>query len=147
MEQYPRTLPVVCSLFKDTSSVTQNYSAEWKGDKLILNWRGYGRKRPWPDLRYYPGICLEGQRKATKTQSGEPNRDLNPGPPKYKAGFLTQDTTFGRRLWYYIFADLRTWNIAINCRYYEKAKSKPNSNFERNRCTHAIIVTQCFTLT
>jgi hypothetical protein len=56
----------------------------------MLNWRGYGRKRPWPDLRYYSGICLEGRRKATKTQSGEPNRDLNPGPPKYKAGFLTQ---------------------------------------------------------
>jgi hypothetical protein len=26
-----------------------------------------GRKRSWPKLRYYPGICLEGLRKTTKT--------------------------------------------------------------------------------
>jgi hypothetical protein len=24
-------------------------------------------KRSWPNLRYYPDICLEGLRKATKT--------------------------------------------------------------------------------
>jgi hypothetical protein len=26
-----------------------------------MNWKLRGRKRSWPDLRYYPGICLEGQ--------------------------------------------------------------------------------------
>jgi hypothetical protein len=26
----------------------------------------YGRKLSWPNLRYYPGIYLEGQRRITK---------------------------------------------------------------------------------
>jgi hypothetical protein len=33
----------------------------------MINWKGCGRKQPWPNLRYYPGIALEGQRKTTKT--------------------------------------------------------------------------------
>jgi hypothetical protein len=28
-----------------------------------MNWKGCGRKKSWPNLRYYPGICLEGLRK------------------------------------------------------------------------------------
>jgi hypothetical protein len=28
--------------------------------------KGCGRKRSWTNLRYYPGICLEKLRKATK---------------------------------------------------------------------------------
>jgi hypothetical protein len=32
-----------------------------------MNWKGCGRKQSWPDLRYYPGICLEGLRKSSKT--------------------------------------------------------------------------------
>jgi hypothetical protein len=27
----------------------------------LLNWKRYGRKRSWPNLRYNSGICLEGQ--------------------------------------------------------------------------------------
>jgi hypothetical protein len=33
----------------------------------MINWEGCGRKWPWPNLRYYPGICLEGLRKTIKT--------------------------------------------------------------------------------
>jgi hypothetical protein len=32
-----------------------------------MNWKGYGRKRSWPNLKYGPRICLEGLRKTTKT--------------------------------------------------------------------------------
>jgi hypothetical protein len=32
-----------------------------------MNWKGYGRKQSQPNLRYYPGICLEGLRKTRKT--------------------------------------------------------------------------------
>jgi hypothetical protein len=40
---------------------------------MTLNWKGYGRKRSWPNLRCYPGICLERLRKTTKNlQSGQP---------------------------------------------------------------------------
>jgi hypothetical protein len=30
----------------------------------MMNWKGYGRKRSWTNLRYYHSICLE---KLTKT--------------------------------------------------------------------------------
>jgi hypothetical protein len=40
-----------------------------------MNLKGYGRKRSWPNLRYYPEIYLEGLRKTTKN-SGYPV----PGP-------------------------------------------------------------------
>jgi hypothetical protein len=60
-----------------------------------MNWKGCGRKRSWPNLRYYPGICLEGLTKTTKNlsqHSRSPGRDLNPGPPEYEAGVLTTRT-------------------------------------------------------
>jgi hypothetical protein len=31
----------------------------------MMNWKGCGRKRSCSNLRYYPGICLEGLRKTT----------------------------------------------------------------------------------
>jgi hypothetical protein len=41
----------------------------------------HGRKRPWPNLKQYPSICLRGLRKTTKncqdTQSS--GRDLKTG--------------------------------------------------------------------
>jgi hypothetical protein len=56
-----------------------------------VNWKGFGRKRSWTNLGKYPGICVEGLRKATKVliqDSRSPCRDLNPGPPEYEAGVL-----------------------------------------------------------
>jgi hypothetical protein len=49
---------------------------------------GIWKVRSWPNLRYYPGICLEGSRKTTKNLSKASRslgRDLNPGPPEYEA--------------------------------------------------------------
>jgi hypothetical protein len=31
-----------------------------------MNWKEYGRKQAWPNLRYYPSICLEELRKTMK---------------------------------------------------------------------------------
>jgi hypothetical protein len=45
-----------------------------------MNWKGCGRKRSWPNFRYYPGIFLEGLKKTTKNLSQESRfagRDLN----------------------------------------------------------------------
>jgi hypothetical protein len=42
-------------------------------------------------LRYYPGIFLEGLRKATKNLSRDSQSlglDLNPGPYEHETGFL-----------------------------------------------------------
>jgi len=33
-------------------------SVEWQDNKLI-NWKGYGRQWPWPNVRHYPAIYLE----------------------------------------------------------------------------------------
>jgi hypothetical protein len=57
-----------------------------------MNRKGYGRKQSWHNLRYYPGICLEGLRKAMETLSQDshsPGEDLNLGPPEYEANVLT----------------------------------------------------------
>jgi hypothetical protein len=43
-----------------------------------MNWEVYGRKRSWPNLRHYHGICLPGLSKSTKILSQvsrSPGRD------------------------------------------------------------------------
>jgi hypothetical protein len=32
----------------------------------MMNWKDCGRKRSWPNLRHYTGICLEGLRQPRK---------------------------------------------------------------------------------
>jgi hypothetical protein len=44
-----------------------------------------------PNLKYYPGLCLEGLRKTSKNigqDSRSPGQDLNSGPPEYETGVL-----------------------------------------------------------
>jgi hypothetical protein len=58
----------------------------------MMNWKIYGRKRSWPNLRHYPGNCPEGLRKPSTTLSQDSRssgRNFNPEPPVYKAGVLT----------------------------------------------------------
>jgi hypothetical protein len=46
------------------------YSLEWKDDTWMMNWKGCGRRQSsWPNLKYYPSICLQGLRKTTKNLS------------------------------------------------------------------------------
>jgi hypothetical protein len=53
-------------------------------DELERVWK----KRSCPNCRYYPAIYMAGLRKITKNCQNRrsPGRDLNPGPPVYKAG-------------------------------------------------------------
>jgi hypothetical protein len=46
-----------------------------------MNWKGYGTKLSWPNLRYYTGIFLEGLRKITLNFS-QVSRGLNLGSPE-----------------------------------------------------------------
>jgi hypothetical protein len=62
----------VCSLFNSALSVTQTICIKWKHDKLMINWKGIEWRQPWSNLRYSSSIGLEGLRKITKTQSGQP---------------------------------------------------------------------------
>jgi hypothetical protein len=59
-------LCTIFSLFNDTFSVTQTIYRQMKG---MMNWKGCGRKRSWPNLTCYPGICPEGLRKPLKPSS------------------------------------------------------------------------------
>jgi hypothetical protein len=52
----------------------------------------YGTLWLWPNLKYYPNICLVGQRKCMmklRHYSESGCQDLNQGPPKYEVGVLT----------------------------------------------------------
>jgi hypothetical protein len=44
------------------------------------------RKWSWPDVKYYPNICLDVPRKTTNLSQDSWSRDedLNTGPPEYK---------------------------------------------------------------
>jgi hypothetical protein len=57
-----------------------------------MNWKGCERKRPWPNLRYYVGIFLEGLRRIMnnlRQGSQYPGLDLKSGPLKNEARVLT----------------------------------------------------------
>jgi hypothetical protein len=58
----------------------------------MMNWKGFGRKLSWRNLRYYPGIRLEGLTKTKKISiriGGRRGRESNLGPPEYHVGVLT----------------------------------------------------------
>jgi hypothetical protein len=57
----------------------------------MLNWKGFRRKRLWPNFRYCP-ICLQGLNETTKNLgqvSRSPSWYLNTGPLDYEVGMLT----------------------------------------------------------
>jgi hypothetical protein len=45
----------------------------------MMNWKGCGKKWPWPNLRNNPSICVDELRK-TKKNSWSLDRDLNSIP-------------------------------------------------------------------
>jgi hypothetical protein len=60
--------------------------------KLMMDLKGFGRKRSWLNFTVLPSIPLEGLRNTTKILSQDnrsPGRDLSPGNPEYEAGVLT----------------------------------------------------------
>jgi hypothetical protein len=67
---------LICGLFNDSLSSSN-------GTAKMNNWAW--RKRSWPNLRCYPGICLEVLRETTKNLSQDkrsPGRVLNSRPPE-----------------------------------------------------------------
>jgi hypothetical protein len=57
----------------------------------MMNWKGFGWKRSWPILRYYPSTRLECLKntKILDLDSQSSGRGLYPGSSKYEAGVLT----------------------------------------------------------
>jgi hypothetical protein len=58
----------------------------------MTTWKGCARKQLWPNLRYYPGICLVELRNTTKLSQNTqfPSLNLNPRPPEYKEILTTR---------------------------------------------------------
>jgi hypothetical protein len=57
-----------------------------------MKWKGFERKRLWPNFKYYSGINLEELRKSTNTLSQYSRSlppDVNSRLSKYKAGVLS----------------------------------------------------------
>jgi hypothetical protein len=54
----------------------------------MINCKGHGRKRSWLNVRFYPGIGLEGLRKTKKKLQDRrcPDRNLYPGLLEYETG-------------------------------------------------------------
>jgi hypothetical protein len=71
----------ICPLFNNIFQYLRLYSIEWRGNKWMMN--GKWRRRWWsqPNLRYCPGIYLEGLKKTQKTQSG-----LQVSRPRFEPG-------------------------------------------------------------
>jgi hypothetical protein len=46
--------------------ISPEYSVEMLDDSWIINWKGFGKKLWWPNLRCCPAIYLEGLRNTTK---------------------------------------------------------------------------------
>jgi hypothetical protein len=69
---------------------------------MMINWRGFGRKRPWPNLRYCHDISLEGLRKATKILNENSwllGLRFEPGTSRIRSrSVIHSTTTFG--VWY-----------------------------------------------
>jgi hypothetical protein len=58
----------------------------------MMNWKGLGSKRSWPNFRNYRNICLDVLRKTTRNLSQDSQssgRYFNPQAPTYKTGVLT----------------------------------------------------------
>jgi hypothetical protein len=84
---------VVCLFFNDASQWLKLLSVEWRSDKRIMNWKGCGRKRYWPNSWYYLSICLEGLMKTTKPlghDSWSLGRDWTRDLPNTKSYFRNQ---------------------------------------------------------
>jgi hypothetical protein len=55
-----------------------------------MNCKECGRKQPWPNLRYYHGICLEEMKRGKLSLDIQlPDQDLCPGFSQYVAAVLT----------------------------------------------------------
>jgi hypothetical protein len=88
-------------VYLTTLSVAQTRTYTVPNGRMIMNWKGYGRKRSWRNLRYYLGICLEGLKKNTKHMPGEPISGpivFEPGTSRIRTRSVNRSAaTFSRR--------------------------------------------------
>jgi hypothetical protein len=72
----------VCSLFNYAFQWLRPYSVQWKGDRWVMNWKGCGRKRSWPNVKVVSQHLSLGTEDYEDPQdSWSPCQDSNPRPP------------------------------------------------------------------
>jgi hypothetical protein len=54
----------------------------------MKNWKGFGSKRLWPNVNYYPGICSKETMINLSQDSWSLGQDFDLGPPQYDTGVL-----------------------------------------------------------
>lgn len=76
-------------------------SIEWYEEwQRIQNWKGRGRKYPWRNLMYYPGICIEGLARTTNFLTiSSPGRDSNCAPLNTLDALLLEPFAFVTRMY------------------------------------------------
>jgi hypothetical protein len=81
-----------CSLFKDAFSVTQTIGVEWRDEKWMMNWKGFGRKLLWSNFkvlfRHLPGGTVENHEKSVSQGSRYP-AEIWTRDPEYEVEVLT----------------------------------------------------------
>jgi hypothetical protein len=111
-----------------TQENPQSGIQSWMKDMWNMNWKGCWGRRSWPNLQYYPGICLARLRKTTKILSQDSRfsgRDLNLESPEYKGGVWPVDRDIR---WF------RLMRRQINCFQWNKSVK------------HALIEVTCMTI-
>jgi hypothetical protein len=59
---------------------------------MIWNWKGFGRKRSWPNFKVLSWHSTGGNEENYENlnqDSQSPGRESNPGPPEYEVGVLS----------------------------------------------------------
>jgi hypothetical protein len=75
-----------------------------------MNWEGHGRKRSWPNLRYYLGVCLVGLKitaQSLSQDSRSSGRDLKPGLLEYEGVLIARPGRSIFKVLYFRFRELQ----------------------------------------
>jgi hypothetical protein len=51
---------------------------------MMMNWKGFGSKRSWPNFMEFAWRYCGIPRKTTIKKDGRRGRESNPGPPEYE---------------------------------------------------------------
>jgi hypothetical protein len=76
--------PPLCSPFR------QKLDPNWTVNN---DWKGYGRKQPWPNLKYYLAWRDCGKPQETLSQDNQFLSDCNWALPQYKSKLLLYEPT------------------------------------------------------
>jgi hypothetical protein len=72
------------SIYRTICKESRYLASDWQDHKRIMNWKGFGRKQPWPNLTYFPETCLVVPRISTNNNNQYSQWDWNRWPSDCK---------------------------------------------------------------